>query len=220
MRKFIYITLLLINTVFTKFLQEGGYNSIGDYDGFQHLKCKCTKNSAKSTCVEGVCSRFITENIIVSVLGSCLMLDHPLTGKHYSCAHRRLPDGVCNVKETKPGTSVTVCSCNSEDMCNYNKWSSQYYQSSEAIRDEATLQNTTPTNHQTTSFHHRHHNTTHHHSHDLIKGQRESNSDKAAYAEKMRQRIKDLDNNNSCSTSNNFIISSIMLTTTVLCFTF
>lgn len=50
------------------------------------------------------------------------MLDHPQSGRHYACSMTRLQDGDCVEKTTKSGATVSICSCESLDYCNYKIW--------------------------------------------------------------------------------------------------
>ncbi|PAV92845.1 hypothetical protein WR25_25765 [Diploscapter pachys] len=77
------------------------------------LRCKCTKESNTVTCSDGVCD--IDK-------GSCLMLDHPTMGIHYTCYGNGLKDEQCYNKTSKSGVSVRICSCDSSDFCNYAFW--------------------------------------------------------------------------------------------------
>ncbi|KAJ1370109.1 hypothetical protein KIN20_031762 [Parelaphostrongylus tenuis] len=77
------------------------------------IRCKCTKESETVSCVDGVCE-------IES--GSCLMLDHPTLGVHYTCHNKLQKDGFCREKTSKSGALVKICGCNSDDFCNYSYW--------------------------------------------------------------------------------------------------
>uniref|UniRef100_A0A1I7TMC0 Activin_recp domain-containing protein n=1 Tax=Caenorhabditis tropicalis TaxID=1561998 RepID=A0A1I7TMC0_9PELO len=77
------------------------------------LRCKCTKESETVTCTDGVCD---TEN------GSCLMLDHPTMGIHYTCHNKGLKDGSCHNRTSKSGVSVKICGCTAPDFCNFSMW--------------------------------------------------------------------------------------------------
>ncbi|CAB3402077.1 unnamed protein product [Caenorhabditis bovis] len=77
------------------------------------LRCKCTKESETVTCTEGVCETDV---------GSCLMLDHPTMGVHYTCHTRGLKDGNCHNRTSKSGLSVRICGCTAPDFCNYSMW--------------------------------------------------------------------------------------------------
>ncbi|CAL2036459.1 unnamed protein product [Caenorhabditis brenneri] len=77
------------------------------------VRCKCTKESETVTCTEGVCD---TEN------GSCLMLDHPSMGVHYTCHNKGLKDGSCHNRTSKSGVSVKICGCTAPDFCNFSMW--------------------------------------------------------------------------------------------------
>ncbi|KHN77049.1 hypothetical protein Tcan_10492 [Toxocara canis] len=50
------------------------------------------------------------------------MLDHAVTGVHYACSQSDLPSEQCQKRTTKSGVEVNVCSCNSDDFCNYKNW--------------------------------------------------------------------------------------------------
>ncbi|VDK47171.1 unnamed protein product [Anisakis simplex] len=70
------------------------------------------------------------------------MLDHAVTGVHYACSQSNLANGECQKRTTKSGVEVNVCSCNDEDFCNSNRWSSslssnseQQLQSDEPVKD-------------------------------------------------------------------------------------
>ncbi|CAI5445180.1 unnamed protein product [Caenorhabditis angaria] len=101
---------------------------LGSVDG---IRCKCTKESETVKCYEGVCE---TE------LGSCLMLDHPTMGQHYTCHTRGIENGHCHTRQSKSGLLVNICGCNDQDFCNYSLWPEK---------------NTT----------HHHHSNKHHHQH-------------------------------------------------------
>ncbi|KAF8357616.1 hypothetical protein PRIPAC_92611 [Pristionchus pacificus] len=77
------------------------------------IKCKCTKESDTVKCEGGTCEM---EG------GSCLMLDHPKLGIHFTCHTRTLQDGSCRSKTSKTNSSVRICGCHSEDFCNYSIW--------------------------------------------------------------------------------------------------
>jgi len=79
------------------------------------LKCKCTQSSIKMPCKDGVCE--------VPDESACLMLDHPLSGRHYACSTKEMKEGECTVRTSKKsGSTVKVCSCNSSDLCNFKFW--------------------------------------------------------------------------------------------------
>ncbi|KAE9553226.1 hypothetical protein FO519_003576 [Halicephalobus sp. NKZ332] len=109
----------------------------------QALKCKCTQSSWKTTCEKGVCE-------VPDGGSACLMLDHPISGRHYACSQSpaRQPD--CIEKTTKSGAKVKVCSCDSSDFCNFQLWPSEISEptpSSNTIRDgrrELQTANTAP----------------------------------------------------------------------------
>ncbi|WKX99735.1 hypothetical protein Q1695_014535 [Nippostrongylus brasiliensis] len=77
------------------------------------IRCKCTKESETVTCVDGICEM---------EPGSCLMLDHPTLGVHYTCHNKLQKDGFCREKTSKSGALVKICGCNSDDFCNYSYW--------------------------------------------------------------------------------------------------
>ena len=77
------------------------------------IKCKCTKESSTVKCVEGACE---VEG------GACLMLDHPVSGVHYTCHMKPMNDKECYVRKTATHHSVDVCGCNGEDLCNESYW--------------------------------------------------------------------------------------------------
>ncbi|CAI4230498.1 unnamed protein product [Auanema sp. JU1783] len=79
----------------------------------QAIKCKCTKESETITCYDGVCE---------AEGGSCLMLDHPSMGVHYTCHNKSLKDGACLFKTSKSGANVRICACNLMDFCNFSYW--------------------------------------------------------------------------------------------------
>ncbi|VDO86865.1 unnamed protein product [Haemonchus placei] len=53
---------------------------------------------------------------------TCLMLDHPTLGIHYTCHNKLQKDGFCREKTSKSGALVKICGCNSDDFCNYSYW--------------------------------------------------------------------------------------------------
>uniref|UniRef100_A0A915EFA6 Uncharacterized protein n=1 Tax=Ditylenchus dipsaci TaxID=166011 RepID=A0A915EFA6_9BILA len=59
------------------------------------LNCKCTQSSFKTPCEDGICQA-----------SACLMLDHPLSGRHYACSTSKLKEGECMEKMTKSGSTV------------------------------------------------------------------------------------------------------------------
>ncbi|EYC41558.1 hypothetical protein Y032_0564g3530 [Ancylostoma ceylanicum] len=77
------------------------------------IRCKCTKESETVSCIDGVCEM---------EPGSCLMLDHPTLGVHYTCHNKLQKDGFCREKTSKSGALVRICGCNSDDFCNYSYW--------------------------------------------------------------------------------------------------
>ncbi|XGW17939.1 hypothetical protein V3C99_002496, partial [Haemonchus contortus] len=77
------------------------------------IRCKCTKESETVTCIDGICEMDP---------GSCLMLDHPTLGIHYTCHNKLQKDGFCREKTSKSGALVKICGCNSDDFCNYSYW--------------------------------------------------------------------------------------------------
>ncbi|KAL3090151.1 hypothetical protein niasHS_006603 [Heterodera schachtii] len=79
------------------------------------LKCKCTQNSPKVVCENGICE-------VSSAASACLMLDHPHSGRHYACSTSELKEGECVEKRSRSGANVKVCSCNSSDFCNFKIW--------------------------------------------------------------------------------------------------
>ncbi|KAL3068404.1 hypothetical protein niasHT_030695 [Heterodera trifolii] len=79
------------------------------------LKCKCTQNSPKVVCDNGICE-------VSSAASACLMLDHPHSGRHYACSTSELKEGECVEKRSRSGANVKVCSCNSSDFCNFKIW--------------------------------------------------------------------------------------------------
>lgn len=98
------------------------------------LKCKCTQSSWKTACEKGICEvpdgnggkyPLSIINKATYLFSACLMLDHPISGKHYACSQSpaRQPD--CIEKTTKSGAKVKVCSCDSDDFCNFQMWPSE-----------------------------------------------------------------------------------------------
>uniref|UniRef100_A0A7E4W622 Activin_recp domain-containing protein n=1 Tax=Panagrellus redivivus TaxID=6233 RepID=A0A7E4W622_PANRE len=79
------------------------------------LKCKCTQSSWKTTCEDGICE-------VDDESGSCLMLNHPISGRHYACSQSPASESECIEKTTKSGAKVTVCSCDTSDFCNFKMW--------------------------------------------------------------------------------------------------
>uniref|UniRef100_A0AC34R385 Uncharacterized protein n=1 Tax=Panagrolaimus sp. JU765 TaxID=591449 RepID=A0AC34R385_9BILA len=79
------------------------------------LKCKCTQSSWKTTCDDGMCE-------VPDGNGACLMLDHPVSGRHYACSQSSVRQPDCIEKTTKSGAIVTVCSCDGSDYCNFKMW--------------------------------------------------------------------------------------------------
>ncbi|KAI6233769.1 hypothetical protein M3Y99_00620700 [Aphelenchoides fujianensis] len=79
------------------------------------LRCKCTQNSNRVPCLDGVCD-------VETGNSACLTLDHPNSGRHYACSTAPLPEGECVDKTSKSGQVVKVCSCASDDFCNYKLW--------------------------------------------------------------------------------------------------
>ncbi|KAI6215915.1 hypothetical protein M3Y94_00441000 [Aphelenchoides besseyi] len=84
------------------------------------LRCKCTQNSNRIPCQDGVCD-------VESGNSACLTLDHPTSGRHYACSTSVLPEAQCVDKTSKSGLVVKVCSCGSNydstsEFCNYKLW--------------------------------------------------------------------------------------------------
>ncbi|CAD5216312.1 unnamed protein product [Bursaphelenchus okinawaensis] len=75
------------------------------------LKCKCTQGSSKTPCEDGICE--------VGTDGSCLALNHEVSGVHYACTISTMKDGECTEKRTKSNQKIKVCSCRGQDYCNY-----------------------------------------------------------------------------------------------------
>uniref|UniRef100_A0A914PFK3 Uncharacterized protein n=1 Tax=Panagrolaimus davidi TaxID=227884 RepID=A0A914PFK3_9BILA len=58
----------------------------------------------------------------LQIFSACLMLDHPLSGRHYACSQSPPSEEECIEKTTKSGATVKVCSCDSSDFCNFKQW--------------------------------------------------------------------------------------------------
>ncbi|CAD6187699.1 unnamed protein product [Caenorhabditis auriculariae] len=93
------------------------------------LRCKCTKESETVSCTDGVCETDV---------GSCLMLDHPTMGVHYTCHTRGMKNGSCHNRTSKSGVSVKICGCNGPDFCNYSMWPDK---SAQSLQEQRRQQN-------------------------------------------------------------------------------
>uniref|UniRef100_A0AC35G065 Uncharacterized protein n=1 Tax=Panagrolaimus sp. PS1159 TaxID=55785 RepID=A0AC35G065_9BILA len=85
------------------------------FNAIEALKCKCTQSSWKTVCENGICE-------VSDDNSACLMLDHPLSGRHYACSQSPPSEEECIEKTTKSGATVKVCSCDSSDFCNFKQW--------------------------------------------------------------------------------------------------
>ncbi|CAJ0581186.1 unnamed protein product, partial [Mesorhabditis spiculigera] len=75
------------------------------------LDCHCTKDTETVKCVDKKCT---TD-------GFCIMMDHPLHGRHYTCNVRGLNND-CITREARSGAQVEVCGCTDVDNCNLLNW--------------------------------------------------------------------------------------------------